>query len=78
MILVGPSAGGPFELGGQVHLERSAGQREARKRWFQSDAAKGTREALDEGAKVFIAAIPVRSWQPVQVQIEQPPPRLHI
>ena len=76
MILVGTSKDGPFHNVTTIHLERSAGQKEARKRFVQGDP--DVQKALDDGKDVFIAAIPARSWAPQQVRIEQPPPRLHV
>jgi hypothetical protein len=76
VILVGDGEEGPFVFKTTVHLERSAGQREARRRFVQQDPEVRTR--MDDGEDVFVVAIPARSWAPTQVRIEQPPPRLHV
>ena len=76
MILVGTGEEGPFQYGGTIHLDKSAGQKEARKRYVQQTA--DVQKALDQGEEVWVAAIPSRSWAPQQVTIEQPPPRLHV
>ena len=76
MILDGPSKDGPFKFCGNVHLERSAGQKEARKRFVQKDGK--IQERIENGEKIFLAAVPARSWSPQEVTIEQPPPRLNV
>jgi len=76
VILVGGSEKGPFLFETTIHLERSAGQKEARKRFVQQTPA--VQESINDGNKVFIAAVPARSWAPQEVRIEQPPPRLHV
>ena len=79
MILRGTGPEGPFWKAGTIHLEKSAGQREARKRFVQQ--TPDVQEALtkeDSDEQVFLAAIPLRSWDPTEIVIEQPPPRLKV
>jgi hypothetical protein len=78
VILSAEQKGGPWHFQDTVHLERTAGQREARKRWVQNNAESVEGRLAEEGSKLFLVAIPARSWAPTEVTIEQPPPRLNV